>query len=333
MAIQIIQERRILDPILEKLYELDITSIRGYGTSSNPAFDGYIVIDNVEYWFILKSQLQMSMLPKLLEQKMHCPNLILMAQEIPEKIKIVLREHHFDYIEASGNMFLKLPQKYIFIENKAQKVTSPKNKDQAFTKKGLIVVFHLLSTPELVNETQRSIAQVSSTSLDTVNKVFVSLRAQGFIRKRNEKEFRLDQKRNLFLKWIDAYEQKLKPSLLVGRYRFQGPEKERAWHEIELHDNSFWGGEPGADLLTNYLVPAVFQLYSTETKMDLMKNYRFIPDPKGNIYVHVPFGGNLVKVKQTNPLLVYADLINSASYRNLEVAQKVDEQYVKEILE
>ncbi len=248
------------------------------------------VTHNVEYWFILKSQLQMSMLPKLLEQKMHCPNLILMAQEIPEKIKIVLREHHFDYIEARGNMFLKLPKKYIFIENKAQKVTAPKNKDQAFTKKGLIVVFHLLNSPQLVNETQRSIAQVSSTSLDTVNKVFVSLRAQGFIRKRNEKEFRLDQKRNLFLKWTDAYEQRLKPSLFVGRYRFQNIEKECAWDQIELGEASFWGGEPGADLLTNYLQPAVFQLYSTETKMDLMKNYRFIPDPKGNIYVHVPLG-------------------------------------------
>lgn len=333
MAIQIIQERRILDPILEKLYELDITSIRGYGNPSTPGFDGTIIIDDVEYCFILKSQLQMSMLPKLLEQKMHYPDLILMAQEIPEKIKIVLREHQFDYIEANGNMFLKLPKKYIFIENKTQKVTSPKNKDQAFTKKGLIVVFHLLSAPELVNETQRGIAQVTSTSLDTVNKVFLSLRAQGFIRKRNEKEFRLDQKRNLFLKWIDAFEQKLKPSLLVGRYRFQGPEKERAWHEIELHDNSFWGGEPGADLLTNYLVPAVFQLYSTETKMDLMKNYRFIPDPKGNIYVHVPFGGNLVTVKRTNPLLVYADLVNSGDHRNLEVAQKVEELYVQKILE
>jgi len=333
MTIQIIQERRILDPILEKLYELDITAIRGYGNPSNPAFDGYIVIDNVEYWFILKSQLQMSMLPKLLEQKMHCPNLIIMAQEIPEKIKIVLREHHFDYIEASGNMFLKLPKKYIFIENKAQKVILPKNKDQAFTKKGLIVVFHLLSNPDLINEPQRTIQQVSATSLDTVNKVFASLKAQGFIRKRNEKEFRLDQKRNLFLKWIDAYEQKLKPSLLVGRYRFQTIEKERAWDQIELNEASFWSGEPGADLLTNYLVPAVFQLYSTETKMDLMKNYRFIPDPKGNIYVHVPFGENLATTKRTNPLLVYTDLVNSRDSRNLEVAQKVDELYVQKALD
>jgi hypothetical protein len=120
---------------------------------------------------------------------------------------------------------------------------------------------------------------------------------------------------------------------LAGRYRFQNIEKERAWDQIELNEASFWGGEPGSDLLTNYLQPAVFQLYSTETKMDLMKNYRFIPDPKGNIYVHVPFGENLVTVKRTNPLLVYADMVNSASYRNLEVAQKVDELYVQKILE
>ena len=100
-----------------------------------------------------------------------------------------------------------------------------------------------------------------------------------------------------------------------------------------MNEASFWGGEPGADLLTNYLQPAVFQLYSTETKMDLMKNYRFIPDPKGNIYVHVPFGENLVTVKRTNPLLVYGDLVNSASYRNLEVAERINDAYLKTILD
>lgn len=334
--IQLAQERRIIDPILDKLHELKLVSLQ-FAYQQAPAdtgIDGLITIGDVEYPLEIKGQMQMSMLPKLLEQKKAYPKLILAAQEIPEKVRIALKEQQFNYVDASGNLFLNdLPRLYLFNENKSRKAVPLKNKDLAFTKKGLIVVFHLLNNPDLINEPQRTIQQVSSTSLDTVNKVFASLKAQGFIRKRNEKEFRLDLKRNLFLKWIDAYEQKLKPSLLVGRYRFQNIEKERAWDQIELSNASFWGGEPGSDLLTNYLQPAVFQLYSTEAKMDLMKNYRFIPDPKGNIYVHVPFGENLVTVKRTNPLLVYADLVNSASYRNLEVAQKVDELYVQKILE
>jgi len=335
-SIQIAQERRIIDPILDKLQELKLISLQfAYQQAPDGAdFDGLITVGNVEYPLEIKGQVQMSMLPKLLEQKKAYPKLILAAQEIPEKVKIALKEQQFNYVDATGNLFLNdLPHLYLFNENKNKKAAPLKNKDLAFTKKGLIVVFHLLSTPELVNEPQRTISEVSATSLDTVNKVLVSLKTQGFTRKRNEKDIRLDQKRNLFLKWIDAYEQRLKPSLFVGRYRFQNIEKERAWNEIELNEASFWGGEPGADLLTNYLQPAVFQLYSTETKMDLMKNYRFIPDPKGNIYVHVPFGENLVTVKRTNPLLVYGDLVNSASYRNLEVAQKVDELYVQKILE
>ncbi|MDX2072343.1 MAG: type IV toxin-antitoxin system AbiEi family antitoxin [Haliscomenobacter sp.] len=335
-SIQIAQERRIIDPILERLHELKLVNLQ-FAYQKAPAdagIDGLITIGDVEYPLEIKGQVQMSMLPKLLEQKKAYPKLILAAQEIPEKVKIALKEQQFNYVDASGNLFLNdLPRLYLFNESKNKKQVPLKNKDLAFTKKGLIVVFHLLSNPELINEPQRTIQQVSTTSLDTVNKVFASLKAQGFIRKKNEKEFRLDQKRNLFLKWIDAYEQRLKPSLFVGRYRFQTIEKERAWDQIELKEASFWGGEPGSDLLTNYLQPAVFQLYSTETKMDLMKNYRFIPDPKGNIYVHVPFGENLVTVKRTNPLLVYADLVNSASYRNLEVAQKVDELYVQKILE
>jgi hypothetical protein len=67
--------------------------------------------------------------------------------------------------------------------------------------------------------------------------------------------------------------------------------------------------------------------------MDLMKNYRFIPDPKGNIYVHVPFGGNLVTIKRTNPLLVYTDMISSGDSRNLEVAERINDAYIKTILD
>lgn len=337
-SIQLAQERRIIDPILDQLHELKLINLQ-FAYQQAPVgadIDGSITIGDVEYPLEIKGQVQMSMLPKLLEQKKTYPKLILAAQEIPDKVKIALKEQQFNYVDASGNLFLNdLPRLYLFNESKSKskKGTPLKNKDLAFTKKGLIVVFHLLSNPELINESQRAIQQVSATSLDTVNKVFASLKAQGFIRKKNEKEFRLDQKRNLFLKWIDAYEQRLKPSLFVGRYRFQNIEKERSWDQIELNEASFWGGEPGSDLLTNYLQPAVFQLYSTEKKVDLMKNYRFIPDPKGNIYVHVPFGEKLVTVKRTNPLLVYADLVNSASYRNLEVAQKVDESYVQKILE
>jgi len=335
-SIQIAQERRIIDPILDKLLD-ELSLIDSYADyKHNPSdlkIDGLLTINKVEYPIEIKGQLQMAMLPKLLEQKKNYPNLILAAQDIPEKVKSTLIKEKFNYMDVNGNMFLRLPNTYIFIENKNKKAALPKSTDLAFTKKGLIVVYHLLSTPELVNEPQRTISQVSSTSLDTVNKVLISLKAQGFTRKRNEKDIRLDQKRNLFLKWIDAYEQRLKPSLFVGRYRFQNVEKERTWDQIELNEASFWGGEPGADLLTNHLVPAVFQIYSTETKGELMKNYRFIPDPKGNIFVHIPFAENLVTVKRTNPLLVYADMINSGDPRNLEIAERINETYVKAILD
>lgn len=334
-SIQLALERRIMDSILDKLHSLGLIGLHAYQYSLfDQNIDGSLTIgDAPPYPIKIRGELKMATLPKLLEQKKKYPDLILASQNIPEKVKSTLREQEFNYIDVNGNMFLKLPNTYVFIENKNKKATSPKSKDLAFTKKGLIVVFDLLSYPELVNEPQRTIAEVSATSLDTVNKVLGSLKAQGFIRKRNEKEFRLDQKRNLFRKWIDAYEQRLKPALFVGRHRFQNLEKERAWDQIELNEASFWGGEPGADLLTNYLQPAIFQLYSTEARMDLMKNYRFIPDPKGNIYVHAPFTENLVTVKRTNPLLVYADLVNSGDARNLEVAERINDAYIKTILD
>ena len=82
---------------------------------------------------------------------------------------------------------------------------------------------------------------------------------------------------------------------------------------------------------TQFLRPAIFTLYSTESKAELMRNYRLKPDTKGNIHVYLPFTSieNMSENTATHPLLTYADLLNSGEPRNFEVAQKIYENHVK----
>ena len=80
--IQITQERRIIDPILDKLHELKLVSLQ-FAYQQAPVdtgIDGLITIGDVEYPLEIKGQMQMSMLPKLLEQKKAYPKLILAAR-------------------------------------------------------------------------------------------------------------------------------------------------------------------------------------------------------------------------------------------------------------
>ena len=92
-----------------------------------------------------------------------------------------------------------------------------------------------------------------------------------------------------------------------------------------------WGGEAAGDLLTNFLRPAELTLYTTETRNELIKNYKLLPDEKGNIKVYQKFwkeedGDDKAWV---NPLLVYADLINKNDRRCTETAQKIYDEYLQ----
>ena len=310
---------------------IDIDILIKFNFNNSEEVDGYLTLRNETFPVKIRKSFRLNQVLDLTLNKKQYPNLILITDILSENIKIALRENKINYLEESGNAFIQSNNAVILIDNQKNVSKSKNNKDKAFTNKGLVVVFHLLKDETLLNTTYRHISDITETSLDTITKTIQSLRQQGFIRQVDNKTMRLIQKNQLFEKWADAYEMRLKPKLLLGKFRFQNLNSELNWQNILLSNKSFWGGEPAADILTNFIKPAIFTLYSTETRNDLIKNYRFIPDKNGNIEIYHPF--SLISEGQTvSSLLVYADLLNSGDSRNFEVAQKIKEQYVKNIL-
>jgi hypothetical protein len=286
-----------------------------------------LTINNIVFQIKLKRDFRLNQIPDLIDAKRQGLPFILIADAISDNVKTVLREHKINYLDASGNAFIQSQMGLSVFINGQKTVSKPEiNKDKAFTKKGLVVVYHLLIDDSLLNATYRTISEKTETSLDTVTKVLQSLRQQGFIVQVNEKTMRLTDKKRLFEKWADAYKMRLKPDLLLGKFRFKNTEAQNNWKNIPLSITSVWGGEPAADLLTNFLKPEIFTLYTTETRNALIMNYHFIPDPNGAIEVYKPFE-NSIKGNTTSPLLVYADLLNTGDSRNFEVAQKIKEKY------
>jgi hypothetical protein len=286
-----------------------------------------LTINNVVFQIKLKRDFRLNQMPDLIDAKRQGLPFILIADAISDNVKTVLREHKINYLDASGNAFIQDYTGLSIFINGQKAVSKPEmNKDKAFTKKGLVVVYNLLIDDSLLNATYRIISEKTETSLDTVTKVLQSLRQQGFIVQVNEKTMRLTDKKRLFEKWADAYEMRLKPDLLLGKFRFKNMDAQNNWKNIPLSKKSFWGGEPAADLLTNFLKPEIFTIYSTETRSELIKGYHFIPDAKGNIEIYKPFE-TMMDGHKIAPILVYAELLNTADSRNFEVAQKIKEQY------
>jgi hypothetical protein len=82
--------------------------------------------------------------------------------------------------------------------------------------------------------------------------------------------------------------------------------------------------------LTNFLKPAEIILYTTETRNEIIKNYKLIPDEKGNVKVYQKFW-NEVETKKENcvdPLLIHVYLMNENDRRCTETAKKIYYQYL-----
>ena len=332
------QERQTIEnavEALENLTGLDISWTQD--NAHDNGVDAFMTFNNQTFPIEQKQAFSLSKIPNILQIQSKYPNLVLISDALSDNVKAVLRGHKINYLDIAGNAYIQFPNNLIFIEGKKTVKRVEKNIDKAFTKKGIVVVFHLLNDENLLNQTYRHISEVTGASLDTITKVIQSLKQQGFIVKKDAKNLLLIEKKRLFEKWADAYENRLKPHLFVGRFRFLTLEAENNWQNLALKDTTIWGGEPAADILTNYLHPGIYTLYSTETKAELIKNYRILPDKKGNVQVYAPFtaiqnSGMTSKIfsHAATPILTYADMLNSDSGRNHEVAQLIYTQYVEQ---
>lgn len=326
-------EAIIVETALENLEKF--TGIPGTWKPENGLeFDGNLNlrIDNEDITFHaeVKNELRATQLNKLIEVAEKNKPFILIARRIFPLLKIELQKHRIAYLEANGNVYFDVDRRTFWIELNHP---APRLKDQpnrAFTRTGLKVVFHFLLEEDMINLTYREIAAKTETALGHINYVMQGLKEAGFLIPMTKDTYKLTRKKELLEKWIEAYHQKLKPTLKVDTFQFVNKDNYFNWKEIVLKKGeTFWGGEPAGDILTNYLNPGEFTMYTTESRQDLIKNYKMVPAEKGNINVYRKFWfcettGNMVP-----EILAYADLANNNDRRSQETAQKIYDEYLQ----
>jgi hypothetical protein len=342
MQNSVLMERQIVDKAIEALLTYFPVDVKWETASADKEIDGFLIIQNKRLPAEVKGDFRLYQLEKILRQKSEYGDIILIANILTDSIKEELKKNGVSYLDAAGNAYIFFPPDIaIAVEGKKRVVIKDNVKDRAFTKTGMCVVFEYLKDDALLQLPYRQIGQQLEVSLDTIAKTNESLKQQGFIRQVTKNKMALTDKKRLFEKWADVYETRIKPPLLYEKFSFVTPEAAFTWKILALSHNTCWGGEPAANILTDFIRPAIFTLYSTESKADLMRNYRLKPDPAGNIYVYLPFMNiqrmrnttpgslNVEERLVTHPLLTYADLLNSGDSRNFEVAQKLYESHVR----
>lgn len=320
---------RIIHTALDNLRQA--TRIKGVWGAKGP-LDGtlQLMVNGRKMTFVVevKTEIRPHQLHQIERLHQEHEHFILIANRIFPRLKEELQQQGIAYLEANGNIFLEKEDIFLFVDTHKTIDTGKEKGNRAFTKTGLKVLFYLLQHPDYVNLTQREIAENTGVGLGTIPQVIHGLKENGFLLALNNQKYVWEKRRELLERWVMEYGTVLKPKLKKERYAFQGN-----WNDLQLDNKlTVWGGEPAADILTHYLRPEKFVLYTKENRGNLMKKYRLIPKQDGPIEV-VEMFWNQTHPQPTAPeILVYADLLLEGGKRNKETAEKILHEYIEPML-
>ena len=242
------------------------------------------------------------------------------------------KEVDIPFIDTVGNAYLNEPPIYIFVKgNKPPEITYRKEKvTRAFQPTGLKLVFLLLCNQNMVNAPYRDIQKAANVALGTVGWVMKHLRDEGYLLDMGRRGKKLINRRKMLGKWVEAYNEKLRPKLLIGRYK---ADKYDWWKFTTIKEyGAYWGGEVAGAILTEYLVPEVATIYIKDKREKLAKLLlanKLKENTRGNVEILKTFWEidyDLTHPELVHPLITYADLLATGDARNIATAQKIYER-------
>lgn len=322
-------EEKIVYTALENLRKH--TGIEGWFTATYKDYlDGEVrLLFNMgeeRFTIEVKHEIRTHQLEHIRQLAARYKDLLLIADTIFPKIKDELRKIGVGYLDAAGNIFIQTDKNHVWIEGHKIEKTEIIKVNRAFTATGLKAVYLFLIDENMVNQPQRTIADEAGIALGNINLIFNGLKEHGFLIEKGKNLLQIINIERLMERWMEVFEEKLKPTLHIGNFRFAKSNDENTWKELILKPNeTYWGGEPAGEIITNYLIPEIFTLYTDETRNNLIKNYHLVPETKGNIKMYKKFWKGQATFNDTvvHPLLAYADLMNTGNSRCMETAKMI----------
>ncbi len=255
---------------------------------------------------------------------------LLVAEYVTPPVADDLRAQGQPFADAAGNAWLPAPLVFITGRKPATKPLQPAT-GRADTPAGLKTLFALLCHPELADDTHRAMAAAAGVALGSVPAVLQDLQQHGHLLVLGKRR-RLHATRRVLDAWAQAYARRLRAKTLQAVYATPTFDQWADW-PLDPADG-LWGGEPAANLLTQYLRPGVLTIYAHKLPPLLMAGQRMrAPEgPTGRVLEwRKPFWGQLPAGPRPDtvpPVLVYADLLATGDGRCIETAAMVYEQYL-----
>jgi len=303
--------------------------------SSRKNYDAIITIRGEQFIVESKSAMRATNQGLVLSQLEEIRNknnrpIIFISQYISKEAASQLKERGFNYIDTSGNAFIKSNEVVIYIEGQKRRSAELTNQSRAFQEAGIKTIFYLLSKPENLQHSYREIAENADVAVGSVSNVMAELEDLNFLMRTKDKRV-LKNKTELLERWMVAYNTVLRPRIVRNKMKFTSVEAANEWRTLNNGD-TLWGGEPGGALLTNYLRPEKFIIFTNNDLPTIARSLSLVPDKNGNVEILQKFWKTENLNTNTAPaLLIYTDLINSGFSRNVETAKIILENELRYI--
>jgi hypothetical protein len=290
---------------------------------------------NTHFDVLLKNEIRQLHVPDIIAKiGNHKTEWLLICQYIPKPVKEILKTTGINYLEAAGNCFIQKEGIFFYINDQPVTPLRQVATGKLWKNAGIRLIFALLQNPGLVNRPYREIAKQAHIALGNIGDLLQELQQQGYVqisKEMNRQILYLERKQALEKKWIELFVTMLRPKLVQGRFRFMTAADKARWKNMNLA-NTYWGGEAAGALLTNYLEPETFTLYTNQPKPEIMKTWRLLPDKNGEVEILDLFWDINPETEETKKntvpaLLAYAELITSLDSRNRETAERIKQQY------
>lgn len=304
-------------------FELDFNNL---SPADNP-FDYTASINKETVWITVKKEIRPNSLVLMDYLFKNNGRALLIAEYITPSAKEKLKSEKINYIDSFGNAYLELETLKVFVE-KGDAKPIVKGNNEIFTLAGAKLIFELLQNPESINtKTYRELAETSNIALGSVSKIMKGLLNEGYIVQHQKTEAELIRKEELLERWITIINEKVLPTQKTGTFMF-GKTKMSDWKNIQAPLQ--WAGESGAAMLTNYLNPEKFSLFTDLSPKEIITEAGLLPDANGSILVYKPFWKQDKNTQNTvPPLLIYAQLMHDGNDRNVETAKILFDEYIK----
>ncbi|MDQ0373916.1 type IV toxin-antitoxin system AbiEi family antitoxin [Cellulomonas humilata] len=255
--------------------------------------------------------------------------LLLIAPHVPDSVAEVLTARGVDHADAAGNMRLAWDGMLLDVRGRRPRTsTTPHSRDataaRAFTRTGTMIVFALLSWPELAARPMREIATVSDVAVGTVHTVMRELSAAGYLRD-GAAGRTLNRAGELLDRWAEAYTIKLARKLPIASFTLDTLDR-LGDLEVDLKaEGAQLGGERAASRIDPHLYPTTATFYLSGVPASLVARYKMRrDDDAGSIHLRRRFWR---RPGDTSPLvpspLIYADLVSSGDPRQREHAERI----------